>query len=73
MSVGLPSVSPMDETLHIDCSSCVARSEANCADCVVTCLLGAPPGGFELDIVEVKAFDALAQGGLVPPLRHQTG
>jgi hypothetical protein len=84
----------------IDCDTCTARG-AGCADCVVTVLLGAPPGReagpvvvplrgprdrpvpaaaeegpqtgvlVELDEVERRAVRALAEGGLVPPLRHQ--
>ena len=99
----------------IDCDTCTARG-TGCADCVVTVLLGAPPGWqgvdpvvvpmtprvrahadgsagspsapaaedvvvpppgvvVEFDEVERRAVRALADGGLVPPLRHrgQTG
>jgi hypothetical protein len=92
----------------IDCDTCTARG-AGCADCVVTVLLGAPPGWqgvdpvvvpmsgrarpdtamaepamsaedvvvpppgvvVEFDEVERRAVRALAEVGLVPPLRHQ--
>ncbi|SDD13910.1 hypothetical protein SAMN05660690_3523 [Geodermatophilus telluris] len=84
----------------IDCDSCTARG-TGCADCVVTALLGAPPGErgtepvllpvppvpaarapgrddaprpgvvVEFDDVERRAVRALAEGGLVPPLRHR--
>jgi hypothetical protein len=86
----------------IDCDSCTARG-TGCADCVVTVLLGAPPGWqgvdpvvvpmtgrarpdepaaedvvvpppgvvVEFDDVERRAVRALAEVGLVPPLRHQ--
>ena len=104
----------------IDCDTCTVRGHG-CADCVVTVLLGAPPGWgseptvvpltrrrpgvaaglpapapdapgrpdaerevgrvdggadvvrpvVELDDVERKAVRALAEFGLVPPLRHQ--
>ena len=85
----------------IDCETCTARG-AGCADCVVTVLLGAPPGWqgvdpavvpmtgraggtaavaaedvvpppgvvVEFDDIERRAVRALADGGLVPPLRH---
>ena len=80
----------------IDCDTCTARG-TGCADCVVTVLLGAPPGwqgvdpvvvpmtgrqraaGVEPaaedvvelhDDVERRAVRALAEVGLVPPLRH---
>ena len=98
----------------IDCDTCTARG-TGCADCVVTVLLGAPPGWqgvdpvvvpmpartrspreawltamdpdadaaaaedvvvpppgvvVEFDDVERRAVRALAEVGLVPPLRH---
>jgi hypothetical protein len=52
----------------IDCDSCEVRGLA-CGDCVVTALLGSPPGGVEIDEGERAALDALAGSGLVPPLR----
>ena len=87
--------------MYIDCDTCTARG-TGCGDCVVTVLLGAPPGWegadptvvpmtgrrddapaaedvvvprrgvvVEFDEVERRAVRALAEGGLVPPLRHQ--
>ncbi len=52
----------------VDCEHCVVRGEA-CGDCVITVLLGAPPGGVELDGTERRALDTLAAAGLVPRLR----
>jgi len=45
-----------------------------CHDCVVTVLLGPPPELSELiiDDDELRALEALAEGGLVPPLRLVT-
>lgn len=54
----------------IDCDRCAVRGPA-CGDCVVTVLLGAPPGGVVLDETERQALDVLADGGLVPRLRLQ--
>ncbi len=51
----------------IDCGTCQVRGAA-CGDCVVTVLLG-PPTELELDDVEQAAVSALAEGGLIPPLR----
>ncbi|CRK55700.1 hypothetical protein [Alloactinosynnema sp. L-07] len=51
----------------IDCDSCEVRGDA-CQDCVITCLLGAPPN-VDLDSSERSAIDALAGAGLVPRLR----
>jgi hypothetical protein len=96
-----------EKDMLIDCDTCTARG-TGCADCVVTVLLGAPPGWqgvdpvvipltarprvtgegptapaaedavlpppgivVEFDEVEHRAVRALADGGLVPPLRHQ--
>lgn len=56
----------------IDCDRCEMRNIA-CDDCMVTALLGtAPaevPGGVRIDEGEQAALGALAESGLVPPLR----
>lgn len=52
----------------IDCDSCVVRGLA-CGDCVVTVMLGAPPGVLEVDGEESSALATLARSGLVPRLR----
>lgn len=54
--------------MHIDCEGCEMRG-LRCGDCVVSVMLGAPPEGVELDDAERSALDALAAGGLVPPLQ----
>jgi hypothetical protein len=56
--------------MHIDCDTCEVRGLA-CGDCVMTVLLGSPPGGVELDDAEQAAIGALAESGMVPPLRLQ--
>jgi hypothetical protein len=55
------------DTLTIDCARCSARG-ANCADCIVTALLG-PGNGVQLTSDELSAMQALAAEGLVAPLR----
>jgi hypothetical protein len=56
-----------EPSLRIDCHSCQVRGPA-CQDCLVTVLLGPPPEwGFDAD--EQHALAALAEGGLIPPLR----
>ena len=52
----------------IDCDGCAMRDLA-CGDCVVTVLLGAPPGALEVEEGERAALDVLADSGLVPRLR----
>nr|WP_204920502.1 hypothetical protein [Microlunatus panaciterrae] len=54
--------------MHVDCQTCVARGLA-CDDCVISVLLGAPEEGVDLDGDERAALAALADSGLVPPLR----
>ncbi len=63
---------PEPESLTVDCDGCVARGLA-CNDCVVSVLLGPPRSRLELDAEELSALDALADAGLVPPLRLVRG
>lgn len=56
----------------IDCDTCTVRGDA-CTDCVVTVLLGEPPGLLDVDPAEQRALRALADGGLIPPLRMAGG
>lgn len=59
------------ETLHVDCGRCAVRDKA-CSDCVISVLLGVPEGrssGVRLVPDERAALAALADSGLVPPLR----
>jgi len=56
------------DVLHVDCGTCVARGAA-CNDCVVSVLLGRSGGVVDLDQDEQDALEALADSGLVPPLR----
>ncbi len=60
------------DTLHVDCDTCIARGPA-CGDCVITVLLGAPTQGVDLNTDERAALAALAESGLVPPLRLVPG
>lgn len=52
----------------VDCDRCEVRGNA-CAECVITVLLGAPPGGLELDGTDRRALDTLAAAGMVPRLQ----
>lgn len=57
------------DTMLVDCNACAARGPA-CGECVVSVLLGAPvEQGEGLAPDERAALDALASGGLLPPLR----
>lgn len=56
-----------DNTVIVDCGRCVVRG-IGCSDCAVSVLLNAPPT-VEWDRAELRAIDALAEGGLIPRLR----
>lgn len=56
------------DILHVDCGTCRARGPA-CADCVVSVLLGPLPDALVLDDQEQAALRAMADSGLLPPLR----
>jgi hypothetical protein len=52
----------------IDCETCRMRDVA-CRDCVVTALLSDAGTSVDFDEEEHRAVGALAEHGLVPPLR----
>jgi len=52
----------------IDCDSCAVR-DLQCGDCVMSVLLAPAGDPVELDVAEAAAIGALANGGLLPPLR----
>jgi hypothetical protein len=52
----------------IDCDTCEMR-DIECADCVVTALLGAPAPRREIGDAERQALRVLADAQLIPPLR----
>ncbi len=57
--------------VNIDCETCVMRSTAACADCVVTFIVGREPGdAIVIDAEEERAVRLLSGAGLVPRLRH---
>ena len=56
-----------ENTVIVDCGGCVVRG-IRCADCAISVLLNAPPVP-EFDHAELRAMDALAEGGLIPRLR----
>ncbi len=62
--------------MNIDCDQCTAAPLA-CGDCVVSVLLGMPefsiPESPAIADEHVAAVAALADGGLIPPLRLVVG
>jgi hypothetical protein len=61
----------LEDVVLIDCDACAMRGPG-CQDCVVTVVLGFSAersGSLRIDDDEKAALDALAESGLVPPLR----
>ncbi len=64
---------PGSPTLRVDCDTCVMRNTDACADCLVTYLCrGEPEAAVVITMEELRAMRTLAEGGLVPGLRHRT-
>jgi hypothetical protein len=61
----------LEDVVLIDCDACVMKGPG-CQDCVVTVVLGFAAErsrSLRIDDDELAALDALADSGLVPPLR----
>lgn len=59
------------DIMRVDCNRCEVRG-LQCGDCVISVLLGVPEGIVpEVELVDSEraALEALAESGLVPPLR----
>lgn len=55
----------------IDCSTCPMQQSSACEDCLVTYLCERDPhDAVIVDFAEMRALRMLADGGLVPRLRH---
>jgi hypothetical protein len=62
----------VNETITLDCDTCVGQHSALCDDCVVTFLVGRDPGdAVVIDAATERALRVLGEGGLVPKLQHR--
>ncbi len=62
------------EVITIDCDTCIMKSTSACDDCVVTYLCERPAEqAVVVNLADFRAMKALADVGLVPGLRHDTG
>lgn len=62
------------EAIVIDCDTCIMKSTSACNDCVVTYLCDRPAEqAVVVNLADFRAMKALADVGLVPQLRHDTG
>jgi len=53
----------------ISCDRCVRRGTPDCADCLVTFVIGDEPDQLELGAESARAADLLIAEGLIPRLR----
>lgn len=61
-----------NDSVTIDCDTCVMQHTAACDDCVVTYLCEREPEqAVIIQIEDLRAMRALADAGLVPGLRHE--
>jgi len=62
----------MDLPLVISCDECIAKDTNACGDCIVTFVCGRDPDdAVVIDAAEARAVRLLAEGGLIPRLRHR--
>ncbi len=57
--------------LSISCHGCVRRGTPDCADCLVSYVLGDEPETLELTSEAAKVVELFVNEGLVPRLRYQ--
>jgi hypothetical protein len=62
-----------NDSVTIDCDTCVMQHTPACGDCVVTYLCERPvEQAVVIDMADFRAMRALAEAGLVPELRHES-
>ena len=54
----------------ISCEGCVRRGTPDCADCLVTHVVGGPPDELVMTAEESDVVELLTKGGLLPRLRY---
>lgn len=57
--------------LSISCTDCVRRGTPDCADCLVTFVLGDEPDELVMSGVEVDVVELFTAEGLLPTLKFE--
>lgn len=57
--------------VSISCHECVRRSTPDCADCLVSFVLGETPDQLSLTHDEAQVLELFSSEGLVPSLRYR--
>ncbi|MGC8510450.1 MAG: hypothetical protein ACP5PB_06225 [Acidimicrobiales bacterium] len=59
--------------VSISCTQCVRRATPDCQDCLVSFVIGGPPGELALEGRDADVVRWLRDEGLVPALRYRAG
>jgi len=58
--------------ISISCNDCVRRSTPDCADCLVSFVMGGPPQALELTEGDAEVIQLFTSQGMMPRLKfHQ--
>ena len=60
-----------DIELSISCSDCVRRNTPDCADCLVSFVLGGEPDHLEMSVRDADVVELLTSQGMMPHLRYE--
>ena len=60
-----------DIELSISCSDCVRRNTPDCADCLVSFVLGGEPEHLEMTTRDVDVVELFTSQGMLPHLRFE--
>ena len=55
--------------VSISCTECVRRSTPDCADCLVSFVLGGPPDELVMSVEDANVVELFSAQGLLPRLR----
>lgn len=61
-----------DEEFSISCHDCVRQSTPDCADCLVSFVLGGEPEQLTMSVEDVVIVELLTAAHLVPSLRYRS-
>ena len=57
--------------LSISCHECVRRATPDCADCLVSFVLGGPPEELVMSVKEAEIVELFTAEGLLPTLKFR--
>lgn len=60
-----------ERELSISCHECVRRGTPDCADCLVSFVLGGPPEELVMSVEEAEVIELFTTEGLLPTLKFR--